>query len=256
MSEELQGNVQGFQATDDVTQQHQDSLQQGETGEQTQPDAGADKGGERLYTKDDVSRMIQGRLSDDKHKKIVEKIAKRAGVPVDELEGRLDALEQEANQQQMQETARDFGVHPTVLTALASQNAEITRLKTQAEIKDMLHNKKEYPDFSEIQDQVVEKAKETNLPLEEAYWIIAGRNRVQQSAREAEHRMQNQSQKKAGKDRIQGDASSSFGTTGDKIPDDVVAMAQSIGEDPQDYWDSMNSKDIDEYRSRKSKRKK
>jgi hypothetical protein len=94
------------------------------------------------------------------------------------------------------------------------------------------------------------------LSLNDAYWLVAGPNRVKQSAREAEHRTINQRQKLAGKDRVQGDTSSSMGTDGAKIPDNVVAMAKAVGMDPAEYYDSMLSNNIDDWREKSAKRKK
>jgi hypothetical protein len=201
--------------------------------------------------------MIKGRLADDRYRKIVEKIAARAGISIDQMEHRLNEIDQIENQKKIQSEAKKLNVDPMVLQALAHLSAQNESLMMRDELREMVINKKDYPgiDDKDLQDKVIQKAKERNIPLKEAYWIVAGQSMVKQVARETEHRLENERQKNAGKDRVQGDESSSFGTSGEKIPDEVVAMAKKIGEDPQEYWDAMQSKDIDQWRERRAKRK-
>lgn len=224
-----------------------------------QSDAGAgQQGGEqkpRLYTSDEVSKMIQGRLADDKHRKLVDRMVKATGLSADQIEQRLESYAQQMEAQRQQEEAQRAGVDPALYGALQRTQKEVSDLKRLSEVNSMLSNPKQYPGFVEIQDDVVKKADQYGIPLSEAYWIVAGSTRFEQAVREAEHRMSNDRQKMSGKDRVQGDASSSYGMedTG-RIPDDVVAMAKALGEDPEEYYDSMMSKDIEEWRERRAKR--
>jgi methyl coenzyme M reductase alpha subunit len=120
----------------------------------------------------------------------------------------------------------------------------------------MRNSPNDFPGFSEIEGDVLDKAMQLNLSLQDAYWLVAGPKRIQQAAREAEHRTINQRQKLAGKDRVQGDSSSEIGVSSPKIPQDVVAMAKKVNMDPEEYYALMNADNIDDWREFKAKKNK
>ena len=225
------------------------------------PDAGGDDDGDDdtpRYTKKDVSRMIQGRLQDDKYRKTLERIAQRAGVSVDELVNRLDTLEQQKRNEQIEKAAERAGVNPAVLRLLMNTHLELQGLKRSQQLAAMRNNPKDFPGLDKIEDKVIDKAHELNIPYTDAYWIVAGPTRINQAVKEAEHRAANNRQKLAGKDRVQGDTSSQMGVQEREIPDEVKRMARMAGmrtpEEIEEYYDAMQSENIDDYRERKAKR--
>jgi hypothetical protein len=201
--------------------------------------------------------MIQGRLKEEaKYRKTVERLAKQAGISVDDIEKRLDEIDQQDRNKQLEQSAKEQGIDPKIMRMMADQTRELNSLKLNSQLQAMHNDTINFPDLADIEGEVIDKANQTGLSLNDAYWLVAGPNRVKQSAREAEHRTINQRQKLAGKDRVQGDTSSSMGTDGAKIPDNVVAMAKAVGMDPAEYYDSMLSNNIDDWREKSAKRKK
>lgn len=244
---ETQGGAEGGGASTGVTDG---------TDNQTVAGSGEDKSQKKYYTDEDVSNIVSKRLKEDRSRKLMDRMVNITGLSAEEIERRLEVFDRERQQKALADQAKESGISAQVLQQINAQQTKLQQLERLNQVNQMLSNQTEYPGFAEIQDDVIKESDNLNIPLDKAYWIVAGKSRLSQTARETEQRLINQRQKLSGKDRVQGDDSSQIGVSSETIPEDVVAMAKHIGMDPEEYYASMNATNIDDWRAYKSKKKK
>lgn len=225
----------------------------------------ADKGGakagdgtpddnDKKYSKAEVSAMIQSRLGEDKSRKIIEKMSKQTGLTVEQLEARIEEFDRQQLDKQIKDQAEKAGVDPALLSAVANQHADLRDIKMTMQLQDMLNNVEDYPGLKSFKQEVIDEAQSLGIPLKKAYFIVAGsKDNIKQIQREAEQRVINDRQKRAGKDRVQGDSSSGVGGEVEYSDADIAA-AKKVRMDVEEYVAVRDSQNIDDYRNFKKKK--
>jgi hypothetical protein len=234
-------------------------------GEQQKTTPPADKGGgqagdgtpddvDRRYTKKEVSEIVKTRLGEDRSRKIIEKMSKQTGLSVEQLEAKIEEFDRQQVDQHIKDQAKKAGVDPALLSAIANQHAELSDIKMTMELQNMLGDPESYPGLKSFKDDVIEEAQSLGIPLKKAYFIVAGsKDNIKQIQREAEQRVVNNRQKRAGKDRVQGDSSSGVGDE-PEYSDADIAAAKKVHMDVEEYVAVRDSDNIDRYREYKRKK--
>jgi len=226
----------------------------GDTGGGKAGVATPDGGEKTTYTKDEVSAIVQSRLGDDRSRKIIEKMSKQTGLTVEQIEARMDEFDRQQVNKTIKEQAEKAGVDPALLSAVANNHAELKDIRMTMQLQDMLNDAENYPGLNAFKQDVIDEAQESNISLKKAYFIVAGsKDNIKQIQREAEQRVINNRQKRAGKDRVQGDSSSGVGDEVDYSDADIAA-AKKVHMDVEEYVALRNSDNIDTYRAYKKKK--
>lgn len=197
---------------------------------------------ERQKWKDRVKQM-------ESKASIADKLAKMSGVDVDALQTQIDQFEQQNYIKQ--------GVDPQMAQALVQQQKQMAEFQQSLNKQKMdmefnsIKSEPYYADAENYREELEELAGRTGLTVKQAYDVLRGDERRKEYEREMEQRILNNLQKKQ-KTKIDTSAS------GNQQPKPKVNLtaeqlefAKFAGMTPQEYFNMLNTKNLDQYQKRK-----
>lgn len=222
----------------------------------SQPDADSTE----MVSKEKVQEIVSSRVNEvndkyQKHQNLVNRLEQVTGMGMDAIEAYLDNYENQAQtqqaapaNQQTNQNQQNPDIDNIKQTATAAGNVAM-QTKRQVE-EHMLMQDDTYSDYEEHKEDIREFADAKGMPLEQAYWAIAGPDKIEKVRSQTEQKVLQEAKNRGGLT-AEGDSSTEaaqkFDLSGDEMQFLKELEEAGMGMSPEEYAELKDARSLDDY---------